>query len=265
VDGKAVASNLVATALHNKGQWADVVVESDLAATPHQIAVTFTDDLWTKAGDRNLYIDYIEVNGRRFEGESATSNTAKPTTVVDGKAAPMLTNGTVTFTVDSYAPHVISGTNASNTLSGTAEEDRIAGLGGADKIKAGAGNDIVSGGRGKDALWGGAGDDTFLFGTVLDSQPGTNRDVIYDWGDGQGDRGDDLIDLHLLDANILRSGNQAFHFIGHRAFSGQAGELRTVYDGHDTIVQANLDGDKAAELQIKVAGRHALSAADFVL
>ena len=302
VDGKIVATDLVATASQSTGEWADVTIKGDFAKAPSRVAITFTNDLWSGgSADRNLYVDYVDVNGQRFEGEHALSNTANPTQFRSSSSALMLINGTVMFdtagagpsgplppapetpspsqpsspsgqvpfetppsaAVGQAAPKVIKGTNRANTLIGSAEEDRMSGLGGHDRLKAGAGDDVLSGGRGKDLLWGGSGDDTFRFGSALDSMAGTqHRDSIYDWCTGSGH---DLIDLQAIDANALRGGNQAFKWIGKAAFSGKAGELRAHFDGHDTIVQGNIDGDQPSEFQIRIVGRHALAASDFVL
>jgi hypothetical protein len=284
VDGKLVASDIVAIAVHCSGQWADVTIAGDFAKAPDRVAIMFTNDLWADTeGDRNLYVDHIDVNGRRFEGEQALSNTANPTQFSSPTAALMLTNGTVTFDT-SYAPPVetapaqpsgpvplnhstpkiIKGTNRANTLVGSSDQDLISGLGGADKLKAGAGHDVLSGGRDRDLLWGGGGDDTFRFGATRESHSRA-RDVIYDWDNGATGRGDDLMDVHSIDANVSRSGNQAFKWIGKAAFSGKAGELRAYFDGADTIVKGNVDGDKYAEFQVRIIGKHALNAADFVL
>ena len=254
--------------------------------------MTFTNDVWVSSSqDRNLYVDYIDVNGHRYEGEAGSSNTANPTPYSDAHAALMLSNGTLTFTTGiplrrrpaptrirrrrlecrapirfhCMLPVIMKGSNGANTMHGTAGRDAISGLGGNDKIKGDAGDDMISGGRGKDALWGGAGNDVFVFGSIGDTQAGAGRDVIYDWGSGSKGLGNDIIDLHAMDANLVRSGNQGFKWIGKAAFSGKAGELRTHFDGHDTIIEGNVDGDRAAEFQIKLIGKHALSAADFVL
>ena len=49
------------------------------------------------------------------------------------------------------------------------------------------------------------------------------------------------------------------------SFSDQAGELRTYFDGTNTIVEANVNGDAAADFQILVNGKVTLSAVDFLL
>ena len=292
VDGAIVATDVAVSAQRGNGEWADITITGHFSKTPHQVAVTFTNDVWVSSSqDRNLYVDYIDVNGHRYEGEAGSSNTANPTPYSDAHAALMLSNGTLTFTTGTsappstgtdphptpsigmpstnplplHAPVIMKGSNGANTMHGTAGRDAISGLGGNDKIKGDAGDDMISGGRGKDALWGGAGNDVFVFGSIGDTQAGAGRDVIYDWGSGSKGLGNDIIDLHAMDANLVRSGNQGFKWIGKAAFSGKAGELRTHFDGHDTIIEGNVDGDRAAEFQIKLIGKHALSAADFVL
>jgi endoglucanase len=99
VDGKQVGGVQSVTANHGQGQWQDIAVTGDFAADlPHQVQVQFTNDAYggTSATDRNLYVDWIDVNGHHFEGEAAASNTASLGKTVAG-AAPMLVNGTLTF------------------------------------------------------------------------------------------------------------------------------------------------------------------------
>jgi Ca2+-binding RTX toxin-like protein len=297
VDGVQVATGLLAAAVHGQG-WADVLVRGDFSLTPGTVAVTFTNDDYggSTSADRNLYIDYIAVNGIRFEGENALSNTANTTPSSDPGAASLFSYGTVTFatahvppsTPGSGVPPVpvsvippiptpapsgpeippvktIKGSMRSNALTGSAGDDHLFGYGGSDKLKGGSGNDLLSGGWGKDQLWGGLGDDTFVYKSISDSRPIASQDTIHDWGTWRNGRGNDLIDLHSIDANLLRGGNQAFKWIGKAGFSGKAGQLKTYFDGHDTFVQADVNGDRLADFQIKLVGKHALTAGDFLL
>ena len=95
---------------------------------------------------------------------------------------------------------------------------------------------------------------------------GTEISVIKALGFSGGEvSGTDLIDVSGMDAQIGVSGNQAFNFIGNAAFSGAAGELRYMYDGTGTFVQADVDGDGVADMQIAFTGSVALAASDFVL
>jgi len=118
----------------------------------------------------------------------------------------------------------------------------------------------LHGGPGKDTLTGGPGADLFDYDTPSDSLVGAaNRDLIRDFV-----RGTDEIDLSGMDANIGRSGDQAFTFIGAKTFTA-AGQLRAfVSDGH-TYVQGSIDGDRVAEFEIDLIGTHKLAASDFVL
>jgi Ca-dependent carbohydrate-binding module xylan-binding len=100
VDGKTVATNLSTTAVHNNGEWVDVKVWGDFSKSPKTVSVTFTDDQWggTNSTDKNLYVDYIAVNGKRYEGESVSPNKADP------HAAALWSNGALTFAIDGSGP-----------------------------------------------------------------------------------------------------------------------------------------------------------------
>ena len=110
MDGKTVATNLSTTAVHNNGEWVDVKVWGDFSNSPKTVSVTFTDDEWggTNSTDKNLYVDYITVNGKRYEGEAVSPNKDHSNT-----AAALWSNGTLTFATD--------GSAASAQASGVAE------------------------------------------------------------------------------------------------------------------------------------------------
>ena len=58
--------------------------------------------------------------------------------------------------------------------------------------------------------------------------------------------------------------NDAFAFIGTGAFTA-AGQLRySVIDGQ-TVIQADVNGDHVADLEIVLSGSHVLLASDFIL
>jgi Ca2+-binding RTX toxin-like protein len=100
---------------------------------------------------------------------------------------------------------------------------------------------------------------------VFDINPGDNsvgpghRDIIADF-----QRGSDKIDLASIDAKASVAGDQAFSFVGTKAFTA-AGQLHYLYDGSNTIVQADMNGDKVADFEIQLTGKIALAATDFVL
>ena len=140
---------------------------------------------------------------------------------------------------------------------------------GNDKLYGGAGNDVLygengddtlNGGAGADQLYGGGGRDTFVFTSVTDSTPQA-RDTIY------GFATDEKIDLRGIDANVTVANDQAFTFIGSRAFSGHAGELRavTMTDSSGTFIYADTDGDRVADFVVRLDVPITLTAGHFLL
>ncbi|GJE04081.1 calcium-binding protein [Methylobacterium isbiliense] len=155
---------------------------------------------------------------------------------------------------------VIRGTDGADFLAGTAKAELISGGNGGDSIKAGDGDDVVIGGGGKDIISTGAGRDRIVYEAVADSLP-QSRDYITDFTSGQ-----DVIDLSALDAVSGTAANDSFAWRGNAAFTGQAGELRAApTTAGSTLIQADLNGDRTADLAIELAGTIALTAADFVL
>ncbi len=162
----------------------------------------------------------------------------------------------------------LSGTAYADTMFGSLYNDTLNGSYGNDTLLGGYGNDVLIGsygnddlfgGAGYDVMAGGAGYDAFEFDAVTDSAPGAYRDRITDFQEDI-----DYIDLATIDANVYAAGNQAFSFIGARAFSA-AGQLSYAFVGTDTIISGNTDLDAAAEFQIALNGRHYMIGGDFVL
>ncbi|WP_167737306.1 M10 family metallopeptidase C-terminal domain-containing protein [Sphingomonas parva] len=148
---------------------------------------------------------------------------------------------------------------ADDVLAGTALADVLFGYGGDDSINGGGGNDRLIGGGGADSMSGGSGADRFVYEAASDSGVAAS-DVITDFRSRS-----DQIDLGALDANISTAADDAFAFIGKSAFSGSAGELRYQSGTYGTLIQADLDGDAVADLQIRLDDRMSLVVADFVL
>lgn len=147
-----------------------------------------------------------------------------------------------------------------DVLYGEDGADHLKGAAGNDRLYGGAGNDTLHGGAGPDSLYGGAGADVFVFIDMSDS-PRTSRDYIDDFSSSQRDR----IDLSGISANLTLSGNEDFTYIGNRAFSGEVGELRWVRTASATYVQADLDGDAVADLDIRIGKSIDLHLSDFLL
>jgi hypothetical protein len=156
----------------------------------------------------------------------------------------------------------ITGTDNQDGVHGTDGKDIIQLKKGADVVQAHGGNDTIIGGGGKDWMAGQSGNDVFVYASAKDSRPGAaNRDIILDFGFGK-----DKIDLHLIDANARLAGDQAFAWIGSKAYSGHAGELRCVTTGSHALVGGDVNGDGKADFQIEIWGpRYGVAATDFHL
>jgi Ca2+-binding RTX toxin-like protein len=115
----------------------------------------------------------------------------------------------------------------------------------ADRFVGNAGDDKLSGLRGADDLAGGFGADRFVDLATADSTS-DKRDAIRDFGTGA-----DVIDLKAIDADRDAAGNHAFDFIGSDGFGGTAGELRV--GGSGSLVLADTDGDRTADLVVRLA------------
>jgi serralysin len=140
-------------------------------------------------------------------------------------------------------------------------------LGGAgnDTMIGGAGADLLYAAGGKDNLTGGGGADTFQFRAASDSSV-ANPDNVLDFAVGS-----DKIDLHLIDADSIEAGEQAFDWIGANAFTGSgaasAGELRVYSQSGIWYVEGDTNGDGAADFAIAVTtqGNAPLVQTDFLL
>lgn len=148
----------------------------------------------------------------------------------------------------------VTGTAGADALVGGAGRDFIQGGGGQDWISAGAGDDVIEGGAGRDYLLGGAGKDVFLY-RGLD----VGRDLISDF-----EHGSDRIDLAALPGAPAQAA--AWSWLGSERFTGAAWQLRGEATANgNTLLQLDADGDQRADLEIEFTGRHAFSAADFIL
>lgn len=144
-----------------------------------------------------------------------------------------------------------------DTLLGGAGTDRLDGGEGNDRLEGGDGNDNLTGGLGTDKLFGGAGADTFVFTALNDSVKGAARDTIFDFSHSQHDK----INLSGIDANGSAGGEGVFSFVGSDAFGGTRAELRYA----DGILSGDVNGDRVADFEIKVATPIPLVKGDFIL
>jgi Ca2+-binding RTX toxin-like protein len=182
-----------------------------------------------------------------------------------------------TYGLGSYVEHLNytgtgafqgTGSGANNIMISQGGNDSLSGLSGADQLYGNAGDDILDGGTGEDTLIGGPGADLLTGGYDGDIFRFSDGDT----GLGAGaDRITDFvqiverIDLTGIDADSATAGDQAFSFIGTAAFSGTAGELRYAFDGVDTWVQGDVNGDSVADFEIVLSGQFPMVAGDFFL
>jgi hypothetical protein len=130
-------------------------------------------------------------------------------------------------------------------LEGSAFADTLTGDGAANRL---------AGGKGADTLKGGAGKDVFAYSRIDESPAGTAHDKIADFNAGTATSVVDKIDLSAIDAKTGVNGNQAFSFIGTKAFSKKKGQLRLKSSSSGVIVQGDVTGDGKADLEIKLTG-----------
>lgn len=150
----------------------------------------------------------------------------------------------------------LSGGSGNDVLDGGDGDDELWADDGADRLNGGAGNDRLCGGAGADQLTGGAGADKFYFTAASQSTTLYGVDRITDFT-----RGADRIDLSTFDADAASPGTQMLHLVP--AFTGHAGEVLTKVLGDTTMVYADLNGDRTADMQIGLTGVFTLTAADF--
>jgi Ca2+-binding RTX toxin-like protein len=154
----------------------------------------------------------------------------------------------------------LTGNEFAQTIAGNAGANILSGKGGDDTLKGGAGADKLFGGLGADKLYGGSGADMFVFQSGQHSTMSV-RDVIYDFSRNAGDR----IDLSAIDANTKVAGNQTFTFVGEKAFSHKAGELRYTNANGDTYLYGDGNGDGRTDFSVRLDDTIELVKGDFIL
>jgi Ca2+-binding RTX toxin-like protein len=129
---------------------------------------------------------------------------------------------------------------------------RFTGTRGDNRLVGGDGRDALVGGVGADLLRGKGGADRFVVEKARDSTPGASgRDTILDFA------GNDRIDLSDLPGRL--------RFLGDDRFDGDPKALRAVARKDSTLVQADLDGDRRADLAILLDDGVTLHRDDFIL
>jgi Ca2+-binding RTX toxin-like protein len=168
----------------------------------------------------------------------------------------------IAVTITDVKGKTLTGKAKAEKLNGTPEDDVLDGAGGNDTITGGAGKDRIIGGLGADTLDGGLDADSFVFTALGDSTTDPKkRDTITGFSQKEKDR----IDLAAIDANTATAKDDKFAFLGAKAFTGKAGQLRFEKADGDTFVYGDVDGDLVADFAIRIDADIALKKADFVL
>ena len=174
------------------------------------------------------------------------------------------TSATTTFVVNgSASADVIKCFGTVHVINAGDGNDQIRGGSSADTINGGTGNDKIMGSLGADVLTGGTGNDQFRYFAQNDSGLGAAADRITDYTIG-GDK----LNFLLIDADAAMAGDQAFSFIGTTAFAATGiGQIRYTNSGADLLVQADVNGDGVADMEIILQGLNGgtLTAGDFIL
>ncbi len=149
----------------------------------------------------------------------------------------------------------ITGNEADNLIDGRAGDDRLSGREGDDTLIGGA-NTAVQVRFAGDTLIGGEGEDVFVYLRSSDMRNDLIRDFKHDV---------DTLDLGVLDASRNDRGDQDFDFIGKAKFSGEAGELRYMFEDGKTLLLGDLDGDGRQDFSLKLKSEIRLGEDDFIL
>ena len=214
-----------------------------------------SDNLWTVVQADGEGVDFINRNSQ-LVGPNAGQfrNISSFAEDADGNLYGLGLGG-VLFRIDPSeaagdGSDKLSGGDGNDKVYGGVGVDKLAGNVGNDSLFGGLDNDRLTGGAGRDTLRGDAGADFFIFVALTDSLS-TGSDRIVDLTDF------DTIDLRRIDADSTQGGDQAFVLVNH--FSGEAGELFLRYQASSdrTILRADVDGDRTADLTVTISGDHA--------
>ncbi len=143
--------------------------------------------------------------------------------------------------------------HARDTLIGGDGNDRLFGQGGRDELRGGNGDDLLHGGQGNDLYFGRGGSDVFRFAKTRDSVLDYGIDRIMDF-----ETAEDILNLRGLapaDAKLV---------VGGKFTLGEA-RIITRYNGRDTVVEADVDGDLVSDFKLFLVGVESVNETDFLI
>lgn len=221
-----------------------------------------SDTLYGGAGDDELFVDVTTDIVIEYANEGHDFIRAGCDYTVPDNVEDLFLAGSARIGTGNSMNNTMYGSGGADTILGLDGNDVLRGKSGRDDMFGGDGDDLIDGGEGADTMTGGAGGDDYKFDDGDYSANHGTADQITDMV-----RGEDRINLFLIDANTTIAGNQVFTWIGSGAFGGNAGELR--YDNYsvpgETLILGDMNGDGATDLQIICTGAYAFIANDFVL
>jgi Ca2+-binding RTX toxin-like protein len=234
---------------------------------------TLADTLLGMGGNDSIYVKYNATGGAR--ATHADGGTGKDTLTAEltymepfigsgfeQKSINRLdltnqANNTGTFkggTFENFEIYkVVQDFNTLFHFTGTDGAEKVYGTGYEDDFDGGGGDDLLAGGFAADELTGGAGADRFWFRYATDSNA-AGRDTITDFSHAEHDR----IDLSKIFGGKL-------DFLGGKNFGGHEGEVRVTSENGDTLVEADITGDKIADFVLLLEGGPKVVGADLVL
>ncbi len=177
VDGHQIGGPLSVTASHMAGDSEAFTFNGDFGAGKHDVAITFTNDLWagTPSTDRNLYVNSIDFDGQHIANSSASLfsdgtvhfDPESPTTSPSPAPAPAPAPTPAPSASGSSSDPGTSGGSVAHATPVEARDYIVADTTGTAHGTAGADDIYASGDR--QTLIGGGGDDVFHIGTHTDA------------------------------------------------------------------------------------------------
>jgi len=235
----------------------------DSAFADNQLTSITIPDSVTSIGDGAFYVNQLtsitlpdsitSIGAFAFASNQLTSVTIPDSVTSIGNS---VFDASTIVTIESSSTYILPNSFHNLTLTRTAAingtgnilSNVLTGNSAANTLNGSGGNDSLNGGLGKDFLTGSTGVDRFIYTSILDSRVGsTARDVITDFN--RGSKGE-KINLFAIDAYTKTAGNQAFAFIGSKAFTGTKGEVRFSRG----VLQMNTGTDKVADMEIALTG-----------
>ncbi|WP_308311328.1 calcium-binding protein [Shinella sp. CPCC 101442] len=208
------------------------------------------DTLIGGKGNDSYYVD--------ISGDKITELAGEGVDTVYSEVSYALSGSLENLTLIGFKGISGAGNGSANVLVGNSGNNKLSGYSGKDRIDGGGGSDVINGGKGIDRLYGGSGADIFVFAKGDTGNTRVTADTIFDFSSS------DSIDLSAWDANSKKSGAQEFNFVGSKAFSGKAGELRYTKNVSDTRIEGDTNGDGKSDFVIYLDDAFALKVDHFL-